>query len=126
MEQKKEDTLDTLLNKLCDQLDKSICSDGKSNVVSSVKNCIAECFGILTSENEVLKKKLISAEKKIELLEKALKDNSNEAERSRVICGALNDLDSVKGRVMQLKGRTKTQTPKRANHFTAASKHWNM
>lgn len=99
MEQKKEDTLDTLLNKLCDQLDKSICSDGKSNVVSNVKNCIAECFGILTSENEVLKKKLISAEKKIELLEKALNDNSNEAERSRVICGALNDLDSVRGRV---------------------------
>ena len=95
MEQKKEDTLDTLLNKLCDQLDKSICSDGKSNVVSNVKNCIAECFGILTSENEVLKKKLISPE----LLEKALKDNSNEAERSRVICGALNDLDSVRGRV---------------------------
>ena len=47
MEQKKEDTLDTLLNKLCDQLDESICSDGKSNVVSKVKNCIAECFGIL-------------------------------------------------------------------------------
>ena len=101
MEQKKEDTLDTLLNKLCDQLDKSICSDGKSNVVSNVKNCIAECFGILTSENEVLKKKLISAEKKIELLEKALKDNSNEAERSRVICGALNDLASVKGSVKE-------------------------
>ena len=99
MEQKKEDTLDTLLNKLCDQLDKSICSDGKTNVVSNVKNCIAECFGILTSENEVLKKKLISAEKKIELLEKALKDNSNEAERSRVICGAFNDLDSVRGSV---------------------------
>ena len=99
MEQKKEDTLDTLLNKLCDQLDKSICSDGKSNVVSNVKNCIAECFGILTFENEVLKKKLISVEKKIELLEKALKDNSNEAERSRVICGALNDLDSVRGSV---------------------------
>ena len=96
MEQKKEDTLDTLLNKLCDQLDKSICSDGKSNVVSNVKNCIAECFGILTSENEVLKKKLISAEKRIEFLEKALNDNSNEAERSRVICGALNDLDSVR------------------------------
>ena len=93
MEQKKEDTLDTLLNKLCDQLDKSICSDGKSNVVSNVKNCIAECFGILTSENEVLKKKLISAEKKIEAL------NDNKGERSRVICGALNDLDSVKGRV---------------------------
>ena len=101
MEQKKEDTLDTLLNKLCDQLDKSICSDGKSNVVSNVKNCIAECFGILTSENEVLKKKLISSEKKIELLEKALKDNSNEAERSRVICGALNDLASVKGSVKE-------------------------
>ena len=101
MEQKKEDTLDTLLNKLCDQLDKRICSDGKSSVVSNVKNCIAECFGILTSENEVLKKKLISAEKKIELLEKALKDNSNEAERSRVICGALNDLDSVKGSVKE-------------------------
>lgn len=31
------------------------------------------------------------------MLEKALKDNSNEAERSRVICGTLNDLDSVKG-----------------------------
>ena len=40
-------------------------------------------------------------EKKIELLEKALKDNSNEAERSRVICGALNDLDSVKGSVKE-------------------------
>ena len=62
MEQKKEDTLDTLLNKLCDQHDKSIWSDGKSNVVSKVKNCIAECFGILTSENAVLKKKHICGE----------------------------------------------------------------
>ena len=44
-------------------------------------------------------KRNISAEKKIELLEKALNDNSNEAERSRVICGALNDLDSVKDSV---------------------------
>ena len=33
------------------------------------------------------------------MLEKALKDNSNEAERSPVICGALNDLDSVRGSV---------------------------
>ena len=33
------------------------------------------------------------------MLEKALNDNSNEAERSRVICGALNDLDSVKDSV---------------------------
>ena len=28
-----------------------------------------------------------------------MNDNKNEAERSRVICGALNDLDSVKGTI---------------------------
>ena len=33
------------------------------------------------------------------MLEKALNGNRNEAERSRVICGALNDLDSVKGTI---------------------------
>ena len=82
---------------------------------------------ILTSENEVLKKKLISAEKKIELLEKALKDNSNEAERSHVICGALNDLDSVKGRVsFKEEQRLKLQKELTTLHFTAASKLWNM
>ena len=47
MEQKKEDTLDTLLNKLCDQLDKSICSDGKSNVVSNVKIALQSVLGYL-------------------------------------------------------------------------------
>ena len=59
------------------------------------------------------------------MLEKALKDNINEAERSRVICGTLNDLDSAKGSV-SLKEEQRLKLQKRANYFTAASKHWNM
>lgn len=99
MKEKSKDMLDTLLNKVHDRLYKGVDSDGKSNVFMDLKCCIEESFGRLLSENAILKEKLGSAGKKIELLETALKESKNEADRSHVICGALNNLDSVKATV---------------------------
>lgn len=97
MEEKSEDMLETLLNKVHDRLD--MASDGKSDVFLDVKHCIEESFGALLCENAVLKEKLVSVEKKIKLLERALNKSRNEDERSRIICSALSDLDSVKDTV---------------------------